>query len=70
MAKTKQSTGVAELANRSDEELKALVRTKRTEIHRAKFKQAMGQLPKTHVKALLRKDVARILTVLSSRSEG
>ena len=58
-----------ELRERSDGELRSLLSAKTEELHKAKFKQALGQLSETHILKVLRKDVARLQTVLNQRRE-
>jgi ribosomal protein L29 len=67
MAQTSDVIDLAEVRARADEELVALVAAKREESRNARFAREMGQLPKTHVLRQLRRDIARIETVLTTR---
>ncbi|PIR17296.1 MAG: 50S ribosomal protein L29 [Deltaproteobacteria bacterium CG11_big_fil_rev_8_21_14_0_20_49_13] len=51
-----------ELKTRTADDLQGLSETKRAELAKTKFKQAMGQLEKTSALKELRRDVARIET--------
>ena len=56
-----------ELQDRSDAELVSLMETKVEELHQTKFKQALGQLQETHMLKRLKRDIARLKTVLRAR---
>lgn len=60
--KTKISS--VDLRGRSTDELSSLCTSKIDELQRMRFKHAMGQLPKTHSIGILRREVARMLTIL------
>ncbi len=57
-----------ELRERGDAELKSLLATKIDELQKARFKHALGQLRTTHTLKALKRDVARIETVLGERA--
>ncbi len=57
-----------ELRERGDAELKSLLATKIEELQKARFKHALGQLRTTHTLKALKRDVARIETVLGQRA--
>ncbi len=69
MAKNENYLGAKELRERNDSELKSLLATKADELHKAKFKHALGQLRETSTLSSIKKDIARINTVLSERSK-
>lgn len=58
-----------ELRERGDAELKSLLATKIEELQKARFKHALGQLRTTHTLKALKRDVARIETVLGQRAQ-
>jgi ribosomal protein L29 len=64
MARSKNSLSAASLAERSAQDLVQMARDKRLELKRSQFKQAVGQMSKTHLLREMRRDVARIETVL------
>ena len=57
-----------EMSNRGDEELKSLLEEKREELGTMRFKHALGQLSTTHSLKSLKKDIARLKTVLRQRA--
>ncbi|WP_368486257.1 50S ribosomal protein L29 [Spiroplasma sp. DGKH1] len=57
----------SELLKKSTEELKKLEEESRAELFALKFQAAMGNLEKPHRISLLRKQIARILTIISQR---
>ena len=68
-----ENVQISELRDRNDAELRSLVASKRDDLQKVKFKQALGQLDKPHLLKILKKDIARIQTVLNERtaaSEG
>ncbi len=68
MAKKKESQEVVnELRERPDGELRSLLASKAEELHKVKFKLALGQLRTTHEVQQIKRDVARINTILSER---
>lgn len=71
MAQTAETSGqVIDLKlvrEQGDNELVALVANKREAYRLARFAREMGQLPKTHVLRQMRRDIARIETVLATR---
>ena len=68
MAKNDNTVVAKELRDRTDAELESLLGTKAEELHRGKFKHALGQLRETHTLKVLRRDIARIRTVLTQRN--
>ncbi len=64
MAKSENMVVAKELRERSEAELKSLLASKIEELHKVKFNHALGQLRDTHTLKLLKKDVARLKTVL------
>ena len=71
MAQTSDMSGqmidLKTVREQADNELVALAQAKRETYRLARFAREMGQLPKTHVLRQLRRDIARIETVLGSR---
>ena len=67
MAENDTAVVVKELHDRSDAELGSLLVAKREDLHAAKFKHALGQLAQTHQLRSLKRDVARLATVLRER---
>lgn len=59
-----------ELKARKVEELGAMVAEAQAEKRKAAFKQALGQLPKTHVLRQARRNIARLKTELSGRNHA
>lgn len=60
---------MSELRGRQDDALRALLAEKQVEERKALFKQALGQLQKTHVLRQLRRDIARVSTELTRRTK-
>lgn len=67
MAKGNQ-VAARELRERGEAELKSLLASKVEELQKARFKHALGQLRTTHNLKVLRREVARIETVLHERA--
>jgi len=67
MAKNENIVVAKELGERTDAELESLLASKGEELHRNKFKHALGQLRETHTLRSLRRDIARLRTVLGQR---
>ncbi len=59
-----------ELLGRSADELESLMNQKVDALHAAKFKNALGQLDKPHTMKQLRRDIARLKTVLTEKSKA
>lgn len=56
-----------EIRDRSESELEVLLSGKREELHKIKFKHALGQLQETHLVKGLKRDIAKIETVLGEK---
>jgi large subunit ribosomal protein L29 len=67
MAKNENIIVAKELRERGDAELRSLLASKREELHGVEFKQALGQLRETHTIRLLKRDIARLQTLLRER---
>ncbi len=67
MAKGNQ-IAASELRERGEAELASLLVGKAEELQKARFKHALGQLRTTHQLKALRREVARIETVLRERA--
>ena len=67
MAKGNQ-IAATELRERGDAELKSLLTGKAEELQKARFKHSLGQLRATHQLGSLRREVARIETILRERA--
>lgn len=61
---------VKALYNKSIKELHRLLAEKRAEVQVSTFKVASGQLKQVHQVAVLKKDIAHILTVLNTMRRG
>lgn len=61
---------LADLRARKAEELSTMLRDKRRQYHDARFALRAGQLQKSHLARQLRKDVARVATVLTSMTRA
>ena len=61
---------VREVRDRNDAELRSLLEAKNEELHEHKFKHALGQLRETHTLKELKRDIARLNTVLREREKG
>ena len=70
MAENENIVVLKEIRDRSDAELRSLLDSKVEELHKAKFKHALGQLRETHVLGFLKRDVARLNTVLRERTKA
>lgn len=64
----KDETKIAELRNRSDEDLVAELRAMRDELFKLKFQHATGQLDKTHRLPTLKRQIARVSTIMRERA--
>lgn len=58
-----------QLRERGEAELESLLASKADELQKARFKHALGQLRTTHTLRSLRREVARIETVLRERTQ-
>lgn len=67
MAKSEDAVVVKELRGRADAEVRSLLATKIEDLHGVKFKQALGQLQETHTLKVLKREIARLKTVLRER---
>lgn len=61
---------VAEIRERTDAELKRLVEELHEDLYKARVKKATNQLDDTSLARRLRRDIARIHTVLRARELG
>ena len=68
MAENEDRVIVKEVRSRNDAELQSLLASKADDLHKAKFKHALGQLQNTHELKALKKDVARLNTLLNERA--
>jgi len=68
MANRENTVVAKELRDRNDAELKSLMQSKVDELQKTRFKHALGQLSETHALKTLRRDIARLQTVLNERS--
>ncbi len=60
----------AEIRNYTDEELRKLLEEKKKQLMDLRFQHAMGQLRNTAQVSELRRDIARIKTILRERELG
>jgi large subunit ribosomal protein L29 len=58
------------LRDRNEAEMLSLLGTKQEELQKLRFKQALRQPVKTHEIVLLRRDIARLNTVLTEKRKG
>jgi ribosomal protein L29 len=70
MTTKKQKEQVAQLRERPEGELDALLRDKLDEYRKLRFKHALGQLPNNHVLGAARRHIAKLKTVLVQRQRG
>lgn len=63
-------TKATDLRTKSDDELKQLVEDLRKESFNLRFQAASGQLENTARKTQVRRDIARIKTILGERSDA
>ncbi|MBI3179198.1 MAG: 50S ribosomal protein L29 [Deltaproteobacteria bacterium] len=68
MAKNENIVLTKELRGRGEAELKSLLDQKSDELSKLGFKHALQQLRETHKLKLLKRDIARIRTVLGERA--
>lgn len=68
MAKKENQVVAKELRGQAEAELRSLLATKVEELHKANLKKAIGQLRTTHQLKLLKRDIARLSTVLNERA--
>lgn len=61
---------MATLKARKVDELRTMVSEAQADERKASFKQALGQLPKTHVLRQIRRNIARLKTELNGRSRA
>ena len=59
---------VKEVRDRPDAELVSLREAKLEEYHKAKFKHELGQLRETHRLGQLKRDIAKLSTLLAARA--
>jgi large subunit ribosomal protein L29 len=70
MAKGDNQMAAKELRQRGDAELRSLLSQKHEELQKAQFKNALGQLRQTHNLKVLKRDIARVETVLNEREKA
>ena len=59
-----------DLRGRTNEELGEFVRTKNDELLKLKFQKAIGQLENVRKIALVKREIARALTIQQQKAEG
>lgn len=69
MSGTKEKLVMSELLQRGTTELHALLNTKAEELHKARFKHALGQLKETHTLRTLRRSIALINTAVTKKNQ-
>jgi large subunit ribosomal protein L29 len=57
----------SEIRQLSDEEIKQRIKELEEELFNLRFQKALGQLEKTHRFKMIRKDIARMKTILRER---
>ena len=70
MAENENSVIVSEMRERSESELHSLLDAKREDLQKLRFKHSLGQLRETHQLRSLKRDVARLNTVLRERTSS
>lgn len=56
-----------EVRDRNEAEIESLLAAKVEELHSAKFQHALGQLRETHTLKALKRDIAKLRTVLAEK---
>ena len=59
-----------EIRERTDEELKILARQLEEDLYKLRVQKATNQLEDTNAPRRIRKDLARVLTILKARKRG
>jgi ribosomal protein L29 len=59
-----------ELQGKNSEELKRILQEKRVELSRARFDIKANQIKDNQLQKRIKKDIARILTILKSKAES
>lgn len=67
MSGAKEKLEMAELLQRGEADLKALRDGKAEELHKVRFKHALGQLKETHTVRTLRRAIAKINTAMTQK---
>lgn len=70
MAQSNDVMDLKEVRSRAEDELRQLVHSKRVSLREARFARQLGQLSKTHVLKQMRRDIARLETVLGGRKHN
>ena len=70
MPKSGDQIAAKELRERGEPELRSLLSSKQEELHKARFKHALGQLRQTHGLRNMRRDIARLTTILGERTRS
>ena len=65
MSGKEEKLNVEELSKRGESEVRSLLTSKSDELRKTRFKHAMKQLRETHVLGQLRRDIAKLNTVLT-----
>jgi len=61
---------IAEIRERTDAELRTLVHQLHEDLYRARVKKATNQLEDTNTMSRIRRDIARVKTVMQARRIG
>jgi len=61
---------IEDLKSKSDDELKDALLDAKKEAFNLRFQKANGQLERTHLRRILRRDVAKIKTLLGQRARA
>ena len=67
MAEGNNKVLASELRERNDAELQSLLNEKVEELYGVKFKKALGLLGESHLIGQLKRDIARLKTILNER---
>jgi large subunit ribosomal protein L29 len=65
--KDKNTTSMRDVRAQADGEINSNIRTKSEELQKLKIQLALGQMRQTHQIRVLRKEIARLKTVLGER---
>lgn len=70
MPKSGDQIAAKELRQRGEPELRSLLSSKNEELQKARFKHALSQLRQTHNLKTLRREIARLTTILGEHSRS
>lgn len=68
MSGNTEKVNLSELRQRNEAEVRSLLGSKAEELRKLRFKHAIGQLRETHTLRTIRRDIAKLNTVLAQRN--